>query len=159
MPFLASDFKTPSAVQTKTFLLRPITIHDVIKDYDAVMSSHEHLWDRFGEKWGWPPPDLSIEQDLIDLAWHQKEAQIHSSFNFAVMSPDQTRLLGCVYIDPPAVEDIDAEVWFWVRQSELSSGLESKLKKFVFKWLKDSWPFVVVSLNDKVITLEQEADA
>ena len=153
MPFLPKGFKIPLEVETEIFLLRPITIHDVIKDYDAVMSSQEHLWNRFGETWGWPPPDLSLEQDLIDLAWHQKEAQIQSSFNYAVMSPDQTLLLGCVYVDPPSVDGTEAEVWFWARKSMLASGFESKLEEFVKKWLKTEWPFQVVSLNDQLVNL------
>jgi hypothetical protein len=41
----------------------------------TVMTSREHLWDQFGQPWGWPSEDLTLEQDLIDLASHQKEAQ------------------------------------------------------------------------------------
>jgi hypothetical protein len=39
------------------------------------MTSREHLWDQFRQPWGWPSEDLTLEQDLIDLASHQKEAQ------------------------------------------------------------------------------------
>lgn len=34
------------------FRIRPITIHDMAKDYDAVMTSQKHLWGMFGEVWG-----------------------------------------------------------------------------------------------------------
>jgi len=57
--------------------------------------------EQFGHAWGWPPAELTLEQDLIDLGWHQKECQRRSSFDYAAMSPDETRLLGCVYVDPP----------------------------------------------------------
>ena len=153
MTFLPVNFKLPSEVETELFLLRPITIHDVIKDYDAVMSSRDHLWSRFGEIWGWPPADLSLEQDMIDLAWHQKEAQIHSTFNYAVMSLDQKLLLGCVYIDPPSIAGTEAEIWFWARKSMLASGFESELEKFVKKWLKTQWPFQIVSINAQIVNL------
>ncbi len=153
MSFLPDDFRSPGAVESELFLLRPITIHDVIKDYDAVMSSREHLWTRFGDIWGWPPPDLSLEQDLIDLAWHQKEAQLQSTFNYAVMSLDESMLLGCVYIDPPGMEATEADVWFWIRTSMLAQGLENKLESFVREWLKSQWPFQTVSLNSKIIDL------
>ncbi len=43
--------------------MRSITIHDAFKDYDAVMSSREHLWSRFGVIWGWPSEDMTIEQN------------------------------------------------------------------------------------------------
>ena len=39
---------------------------DVVKDYDAVMTSVEHLRSSF-PLWGWPPDDLSLEQNLVDL--------------------------------------------------------------------------------------------
>ncbi|HQR56049.1 MAG TPA: GNAT family N-acetyltransferase [Burkholderiaceae bacterium] len=147
MPFLPHDFQVPAVVETARYRLRSITIHDAFKDYDAVMSSREHLWSRFGEAWGWPAADMTIEQNIVDLGWHQKEFQLRSSFDYAVMSLDERRLLGCVYIDPPHEPATDADVWFWARQSELASGLEAELAAFVVAWLADAWPFEVVTLN------------
>lgn len=77
-----------------------MTVNDVIKDYDAVMSSLNHLQGIFGPNSTWPEADLTLEQDLIDLGWHQKEFQIRSSFAYTVVSPDETRVLGCLYIFP-----------------------------------------------------------
>lgn len=153
MPFLPPDFTVPATVRTERFLMRSITIHDAFRDYDAVMSSREHLWSRFGAIWGWPAQDLSLEQNIIDLAWHQKEFQLRSSFDYAVMSLDETRLLGCVYIDPPCEPGTDADVWFWARQSELALGLEDELGRFVVAWLAAAWPFATVTLNGQVRAL------
>ena len=75
MGFLPKEFEVPVLLETSRLRIRPITIHDLVKDYDAVMSSRDHLWAMFGEQWGWPPADLTLEQDLIDLGWHQKEFQ------------------------------------------------------------------------------------
>jgi hypothetical protein len=120
MGFLPPGFEVPALLETDRFRLRPLTVHDVVKDYDAVMTSREHLWRQFGQAWGWPPADLTLEQDLIDLGWHQKEFQRRSSFDDAVMSLDEARLLGCVYVDPPEKAGYDAEVCLWVRASELA---------------------------------------
>jgi RimJ/RimL family protein N-acetyltransferase len=139
--FLPSEFEPPPGLEHERFRLRPITIHDVVRDYDAVMSSREHLWGLFGEAWGWPPADLSLEQDLIDLAWHQKEAQLRSSFNFAVMSLDESRLLGCVYVDPAEKEGYDAEVTWWVRADELGGDLDQAVGEAARAWLERAWPF------------------
>ena len=147
MAFLPRDFEVPAVAETGRFRLRSITIHDVFKDYDAVMSSREHLWQRFGAIWGWPAADMTIEQNIVDLGWHQKEFTLRSSFDYAVMSLDGARLLGCVYIDPPREPDVDAEVWLWARQSELASGLEGELERFVVDWLGSSWPFKSVRLQ------------
>src|SRR3712207_589978 len=135
MAFLPHEFVVPELLETDRFRIRPLTIHDVVKDYDAVMTSREHLWSLFGDVWGWPSPDLTLEQDLIDLGWHQKEFQLRSSFDYAVMSPDESRLLGCVYIDPTTTAGYDAEVCFWARQSELASSLEDVLFHTVKAWI------------------------
>ena len=92
--FVPSEFEVPDLLEHDRFRLRPLTVHDLVKDYDAVMSSQEHLWDQFGQAWGWPSADLTLEQDLIDLGWHQKEFQRRSSFAYAVMSPDEMWLRG-----------------------------------------------------------------
>ena len=89
MRFLPPDFDVPELLETDRFRIRPLTIHDVVKDYDAVMTSREHLWDQFGQAWGWPSEDLTLEQDLIEVAWHQREAQRRSSFAYVVMRPDE----------------------------------------------------------------------
>jgi hypothetical protein len=72
-PFVPKDFQVPATLETKEFRLRMLTVNDVVKDYDAVMTSVEHL------KTIWPtsswPEGLTFEQDLIDLGWHQKEFQ------------------------------------------------------------------------------------
>jgi hypothetical protein len=143
MAFLPREFVVPVLIETDRFRIRPLTIHDVVKDYDAVMSSVEHLQATL-PLWGWPPEDLTLEQDLVDLGWHQKEFQQRSSFDYAVMSLDERRLLGCVYIDPPEKVGADAEVTFWVRADELATGLEAALEATVRQWVADVWPFTDV---------------
>ena len=153
MSFLPRDFQVPAVVETARFRMRSITIHDAFKDYDAVMSSREQLWRRIGAAWGWPAEDMTIEQNIVDLGWHQKEFQLRSSFDYAVMSLDEQRLLGCVYIDPPHEPGTDADVWFWARQSELASGLENDLAAFLATWLAKAWPFRTVTFNGERIGL------
>ena len=43
MPFVSKDFKIPETLETPEFRLRMLSVGDVVKDYDAVMSSTEHL--------------------------------------------------------------------------------------------------------------------
>ena len=155
MGFLPREFEIPQLLETDRYHLRPLTIHDVVKDYEAVMTSRAHLWQIFGEVWGWPPEDLSLEQDLIDLGWHQKEFQLRSSFNYAVMSPDEKRVLGCVYIDPPRKAGFEAEVFYWARQSELAAGLEEHLGQTVRRWLAEAWPFKRVAYPGREISWEE----
>jgi hypothetical protein len=139
------------------FRIRPITVHDVVRVFDAVMSSRERLCDQFGKVRGWPAEDLTLEECLIDVAWQQKQAALRRSFVFAVLSTDEARMLGCIYVGPPATAEIadteiadtemaDAEVAFWVRASETASGLEKEIDEFVREWVETAWPFKVVRL-------------
>jgi hypothetical protein len=155
MTFLPDDFEVPTLLETGTFRIRPITIHDIVKDYDAVMTNREHLWDLFGEAWEWPPEDLTLEQDLIDLGWHQKEFQLRSSFAYAVMSPDEQCLLGCIYVDSPEKVGFDAEIHFWARADVANTDLESELSEVVRRWISSEWPFGNVAYPGRDITWEE----
>ena len=100
-PFVDTDFNVPKTLETERFRLRMLTVNDVVKDYDAVMTSIDHLQGAFGPDSKWPSKELTREQDLIDLGWHQKEFQKRSSFAYTVMSPDESVCTGCVYMSPP----------------------------------------------------------
>lgn len=138
-PFVPRDFQVPVVLETADFRLRMLTVHDVVKDFDAVITSVDHLktiWP--GGKW---PEGLTLEQNLIDLGWHQKEFQTRRSFAYTVVSPSEHTVKGCVYIEPTRKRGYDAEIHLWVRQSELENGLEDRLYDVVQKWVATEWPF------------------
>jgi len=137
-PLLDPEFKVPETLETDRFHLRMLTVNDVVKDYDAVMTSTQHLQELFGPGW---PEGLTLEQNLIDLGWHQKEFQRRRSFAYTVVAPDESRVLGCVYIYPTRKQGFDAEAYLWARQSELASGMETELAEAVKAWLAADWPF------------------
>ncbi|HEX3732447.1 MAG TPA: hypothetical protein VHU91_05930 [Mycobacteriales bacterium] len=139
-PLVSADFDVPAGLEHGRFRLRMLTVNDVVKDYDAVMSSVDHLQGVFGERSNWPSPDLTLEQDLIDLGWHQKEFQRRTAFAYTVMSLDETRCLGCVYFYPGAA-DAQVDAYTWVRAGEVETGLDAELFAAVRSWLDDSWPF------------------
>ena len=144
-PLVPDDFDVPSVVEQPGFRLRMLTVNDLIKDYDAVMSSADRLTTVFGDDSGWPH-GLTLEQDLIDLGWHQKEFQARTSFAYTVMSLDEETCLGCVYIMPLfrgglAVEEYDVAVYLWVRDSAFADGLDDTLYRFVRGWIDEVWPF------------------
>jgi hypothetical protein len=152
MPFVPADFDVPEKLETAEFRLRMLTVNDVIKDYDAVMSSADHcktIWPGLG----WPE-GLTLEQNLIDLGWHQKEFQTRRSFAYTVVKPDESLVLGCVYIEPTKRRGYDAVVFLWARQSALASGLEDRLYVSVTQWLQDQWPFAHVAFPGRGISWE-----
>jgi hypothetical protein len=139
-PFVPEEFPVPRRFEHPEFILRPLGITDVIKDYDAVMSSARELKGLFGPGSNWPPPDLSVEQDLIDLGWHHKEFQRRSSFAYTMLSLDEQLCLGCVYLYPTDLPEVDVEVYFWVRTSH-AAALDPVLHTALRCWLEDCWPF------------------
>ena len=139
------NFEIPEKLQTDKFRLRMLTVDDVDKDYEAVMSSIEHLQGIFGERIDWPSPNLTKKQDLIDLGWHQKEFQRRTSFAYTVMKPDEKECLGCMYIFPTDKQGYDADVFMWVTKKEYDNGLDSMLFDTVKSWIKKDWPFKKVA--------------
>ncbi|MFT5483885.1 MAG: hypothetical protein ACI9GW_002544 [Halieaceae bacterium] len=137
-PFVPAEFVIPEILETTEFRLRMLTINDLVKDYDAVMSSVEHLKKVWPDS-GWPE-GLTLEENLVDLGWHQHEFLNRSSFAYTMTTLDESLVLGCLYINPTRKPGYDAEVYLWVRSSELESGLEGRLYAAVETWLEDAWP-------------------
>ncbi len=137
------DFVVPEKLETDKLRLRMLTTDDVMKDYEAVMTSIEHLQGLCDPAASsiWPKKTMTIEEDLRDLERHQSEFLTRKAFAYTVMSLDESVCLGCVYIDPSRVKEYDAEVYLWARQSEFEKGFEDYLYQVVREWIKSSWPF------------------
>ena len=152
--FIPSNFNPPQILETDEFHLRMLTVNDVVKDYDAVMTSVDHLKGVFGPNSSWPEY-LSFEQDLIDLGWHQKEFQKRSSFAYTMMNLDESQCLGCVYVLLSDNKEYDAMVILWVRKSELSNGLDEKLFATVQNWISKEWRFKNVAYPGRTIAWDK----
>lgn len=150
--FVPAEFKVPDTIQNEHFRIRMLTVNDVVKDYDAVMTSIEHLQGVFGPESKWPSKNLTLEQDLIDLGWHQKEFQRRSSFTYTVVKLDESEVIGCIYIFPANKKDYDAEITMWVRTSVLQEGIDSLLFSTVKQWIKKEWPFKKVAYPGREIS-------
>ena len=138
-PLVPIDFTVPLILENEEFVLKMLSVDHVVKDYEAVMTSVEQL------KTAWPggtwPHGLTLKQNLIDLGWHEKEFQLRQSFAYTVLSTDEERVTGCVYINPSRKTGHDAAAYLWARHSELASGMEDRLYTAVRDWLSAVWPF------------------
>lgn len=139
-PFVPESFDVPSVFETDQFRLRTLTVNDVVKDFDAVISSAVHISEVWPDS-GWPA-GLTLEQNLIDLGWHQREFQRRTSFAYTVVALDESRVIGCVYIYPTRKASYDAEVYLWTRPPEQVININAKsLQSAVQGWLAKEWPF------------------
>ncbi|MFJ9126955.1 N-acetyltransferase [Streptomyces sp. NPDC102340] len=143
MSWLPADFAHPTRIPVPgtALHLRPIREADTAIDYPAVMGSRERLWDIFGPAWGWPAETMTYEADRVDLLRHEKEIAAHQSFNYALLNEEETKLLGCVYIDPPERVGADAEISWWVVDELVATAEERALDALVPEWIASDWPF------------------
>src|SRR6266700_7985594 len=109
-------FAVPTGLEHERFRLRMLTVDDVVKDFDAICDRVDH------EGSSKPPFVPTVAQNLVDLGWHQKEFQLRRSFAYTVVAPDESEVLGCVYLYPS--ETHDAHVSLWVRRSAFEAGLD-----------------------------------
>lgn len=140
LPIVTNDFDVPELLETERLRLRPLTVHDAVRDYDAVMTSEERLRTVFEPGGDWPS-GLTLEQNIIELGWHQTEFQLRTSFAYTVVSLDESEVLGCVYFYPTGKDQHDVEITLWVRQSRVAEGLDQHLFETVEDWVTDCWPF------------------
>ncbi len=155
MAFLPEEFVVPTLVAGPRFQIRPVTIHDVVRVYDAIMCSRPELWEVYGEIADWPAPGYTLEDCLVDVAWQQKEAALRHSFSYAVLTTDETRLLGVIYVRPPVKLGADGLISFWVRTEAELPGLERELLDFVREWAITAWPFKKVHLPGRDIPWDE----
>jgi RimJ/RimL family protein N-acetyltransferase len=134
-------FDVPETLEHPRFRLRMLTIHDVDKDLEAI---HERVL-----KDGIPDPWLETTRDenLVVLGWHQKEFESRRSFAYTVVTPDESRVLGCVYLYPD--DELDVDVRMWVRRDAWENGLDSELEQAVKDWLEAKWPFERVRFRER----------
>ena len=135
------DFEVPDGLEHERFRLRKLTVDDVVKDFEAINERVDH------EGTLQPPFVGTIALNLVDLGWHQKEFELRRSFAYTVVAPDESEVLGCVYLDPS--ETHDARVKLWVRRSAFAAGLDPVLERAVREWVATRWPFERVTFAER----------
>lgn len=153
----------PSETRTERLVLRPLRASDAERDYDAVMSSAAEL-----RRWSggeWPSDDFTLAENVADLERHEREHERGEAFTYTVLSPDEARCLGCVYIVPVWPEAAAlcegaacvACVGFWVRSSEIERDLDKHLLAVLLEWFRNAWPFDCVLFTNMAGETRQAA--
>lgn len=111
-----------------------LTVRDVVADFEAIRERVEPDGTLVGA------PALTLEQNLIDLGWHQKEFQDRRSFAYTVVDRDDDgHVLGCAYIYPTDEPGFDALARCWVRRE--AAALDRELYEAFRAWIERDWPF------------------
>jgi hypothetical protein len=150
------SFRVPDQVKTKRFILTPLrlTMDSVAKNYEAVVSSLDHLKSTFRPDGHWTE-GTTFEESIVDVGYFDFSWYFRAVFAYSVRDPNDAYQLGCLYVAPTRKVGYQAEVHTWVRESELSTGLEDELNEFSHKWLRKQWPFEKVAWPGRDIGWDQ----
>lgn len=104
--FAGTDW--PRNLDLKPYRLTPLGPAQVNEDFAAVMAAAPILGDFFGD---WPE-GLTLEENLIDLAWHEREFTTKRSFSWIIRDAENV-YIGCFYISPkPGMRgQANADLW------------------------------------------------
>jgi hypothetical protein len=98
--------------------------------------------------------ELSLQQNVIDLGWHQKEFQRKPSFAYTVVILDEKRVIGCIYIYSTDKGEFDAEITMGAHQDAFKDGYDVVFKT-VKEWVANEWPLVSPACPSSDITWEK----
>ncbi|MFT5562427.1 MAG: hypothetical protein ACI9B8_000966 [Sulfitobacter sp.] len=152
--FIPAEFNAPILVETEGFKIVPLGPELVKVDFEAYMSSIEHLQKTFTRSTNWPHKDVSDADALLDMETEQARFENRESFAYAVLTPDGTRERGCVYVYPSTIEGYDAVVRMWVTKAEYDAGFDAELYEWATNWVENDWPFKKVAYPGRAIEWE-----
>lgn len=145
------DFQVPILVQGPGFKLVPLG-PDVVKlDFDAYMSSVEHLQKTFSRSTAWPRQGITDADAMQDMENEQTRFKSRRSFAYAVLTPDGSRELGSVYVSPSPIDGYDAVVRMWVTKAGYDAGFDAALYRWAVNWIQTDWPFKRVAYPGRAI--------
>lgn len=143
--FVAPDFAVPTIVEAPGFKLVPLGPDLAKVDFDAYMSSIEHLQKTFSRSTSWPREGISDADAMRDMESEQARFNSRKSFAYAVLTPDGRRERGSVYVSPSPVKGYDAVVRLWVTKADYDAGFDAQLYTWVTRWIQKDWPFKKVA--------------
>ena len=150
--FVPDDFAVPRELVTEDFRLEPLGQQHNAGDYEAWMSSIDHIRATPGFQhisaapgFGvstWPDPEMTLDENLADLRRHAEDFAQRAGFTYTVLARGSGRIIGCVYIYPSRGADGAAGVRSWVRADQ--ADLDVALHDAVAAWLNNAWPFTEI---------------
>jgi hypothetical protein len=153
-PLVPPTFQVPHRLVGAGYHLRMLSIDDVDKDFEAVMASEQRLRGLLDPESPWPT-GLTKREDLIDLAWHEREFTLRRSFAYTVMSADEAQCLGCMYIFPSDLAPFSASVFYWVRDGKNAYQFDFELGGLIRHWITAVWPFTAVAYPGRDVSWAQ----
>jgi len=148
-------FQVPNAFAFEDIIARPLSRNDVLADMEGVNSSIELIRKTRGGSW--PAQPVTEAEDLLDLAWHEREFIDGSSYAYVVYNKDN-QYIGCFYLYQMGyrteltdeLESCDIDASWWVTAAAYEQGYYEKLYHALRKWL-DDFPVDKIYYSNKEI--------
>ncbi|MEL6264323.1 MAG: hypothetical protein AAFR52_01535 [Pseudomonadota bacterium] len=122
---LFADREIPARQPLGPFVLTMLALDDLDEDFAAVTASEAALTGLMGGDW---PAGLTLEDNRLDLAWHQREFIARRSFAW-VIRDGAGAYLGCAYVSPHWTPLDAADAVYWFR-----TGAEAHAPAFRTPW-------------------------
>lgn len=139
-PLLPRGFKLPAHLVSERFVLRPMRLRDSALDHEVIAASVRHLDQEVYPGGSWAA-SMTPERAQVEAGYYQRQFEMGRGFVYLIMDPAQQRALGRVYVWPAEKRGFDAMVNYFVRESELGSGLAGAVDRALRDWLARDWPF------------------
>jgi hypothetical protein len=137
-PFVPGSFSVPLRFEGPGFRLEPLGPEHNQRDFEAWMSSLDHIRSTpgFGPEGDWPTP-MDLDANLADLVGHARDFEQREGFTYSILDGDT--VIGCIYIYPSRDREHDADVRSWVRASR--AEMDTIVHRSLSEWITVTWPF------------------
>ena len=143
--FVPAAFQVPRNFDTAGYRLVPLGPDLAKQDFDAYMSSIEHLQQTFTRGKSWPHGGVTMADAIADVAGEKQRFDARQSFTYAIVTLDGKQELGCLYLSPSKTPGSDATARLWVTKARFDAGFEKEVMPVVKKWIAEKWPFTNVA--------------
>lgn len=150
--WIPRDFLAPTLYETAKYKLVPLGPTLAQHDYEAYMSSIDHLRKNYTNGGSWPNKDITMADALKDVEGEISRFHARTSFTYAVLNAEGTKELGCIYVRPSRKAGYDAQVTMWVTAERYQAGFDQELFAETKQWIAANWPFKKVAYPKREIS-------
>lgn len=113
-PLYPRGQRPPERFAGEFFSARPLLLADAEADYEAVVAAGAALHTVFESDGSWPD-GLTLDENRVDVGWHEREFTIGQSYAWTILDPAGAPTIGCAYIYPADRIGADAMAFWWFR--------------------------------------------
>ena len=159
---IEANFNPPHSATLISFKLDLLCPKFADDDFAAVCASANLIRHLFGPSNAWPKPNITFEENLADLARHEREFLQKYAFAYALLDITGQNYLGCFYLNPINLAvysnkkqtNFSAQAFVWV--SSLHNTLTvSSAQAELSQWLAETWGLKAIAWPGRVQTWEE----